>query len=138
MADAGEEVVDVGAAGGANSGAEEDVKIPVGVVALQGVQASAVLGGCEEGDGLAHVRFKLEECTERATEDAGGELFAVESGKSSEAAVDGNVVRAGDEAGEFEVVQGAGLGKVERYSQERFSSIAVVARAELGDTSGSV
>ena len=118
LADASEEVVDVGATRRADSGAEENVKIPVGVVALQGVQASAVLGSCEERDGLAHVRFKFEEGTERATEDASGELLAIKSGKSSETAVDGEVVCAGDKAGEIKVVQGAGLGEVEGYSEE--------------------
>ena len=47
-----------------NAGPKEDVKVPVGVVALQSVETGAVLGCGEEGDGLAHVRFELEEGTE--------------------------------------------------------------------------
>ena len=117
LADAGEEVVDVGATGGAHSSAEEDVKIPVSVVALQGVQASTVFCSCEEEMAL-RIWVQVRGRHGKSHRGRGWIVFAIESGESGQTAVDGDVVRACNEAGEFEVVQGAGLGEVERHSQE--------------------
>lgn len=48
LADAGEQLVDVRSMNSSDAGAKENIKIPVRVVALEGVKTGAVLGGGEE------------------------------------------------------------------------------------------